>query len=222
MKKFYYFVQLSLVPLISGCIAGTVVRNSPDPGDPVANFPKYCVGDKIVGFGWSNDITGGDTLTSVVEAVYDDGSFDTISTETKAAKKKFRKYNNKWQLISNKDLTAGKDLPLEDPPGKPLDFPLFVGKRWKDAYTGISVSGDKYDYKSTYTVTDYKEINTEAGKFMAFRIQQEQYNNMYAGSSSKPFEKIYYYAPDAKGIIKSIPSWRIGYEANLVDAKKCD
>lgn len=221
MKIANCFLAVALLSFLPGCIATTVIRTAPNPGDPIANFPKYCVGDKIVGFGWSNDITSGDTFTAIVENVYDDGSHDLVSSEIRSAKKKLYKKNDKWQVVAARDLTDEKDLPANNPPPNRLDFPLFVGKQWKDAYSGLAVSGIRFEYENTYTVTDFKEIEVEAGKFMAFRIDQEHFNTVYAGSE-KPLNSIYYYAPDAKFIIKSIPSWRIGYEAQLVDIKKCD
>lgn len=217
MKSKLAIFSLSSVIFLSGC-ASTTIRTAPNPGDPIANFPRYCIGDKIVGFGWSNDVTNGDISTDIVEKVYDDGSYDIMSVATKTGKKTLTKKNNKWQTIAERDLTNQKDLPVGEPPPRKIDFPLFVGKQWKDSYKGMSVSGYTYSYQNTYTVTDYKEIEVDAGVFKAFRIFQEHSNE----SNPKKFDNVFYYAPEAKFIIKSIPSWRIGYEANKVDIKQCD
>jgi len=212
------FVSLT----IAGCAGNSVVvRTEPNPGDPVANYPKYCVGDKIVGFGYSSKNTGGDRYTQIVEKVHEDGGQDRLETTEKEKSKERWYVNNQGHWVSGKNLETGEDLPVAVHPAKTLDFPLFVGKQWKDSYEGKSVDGGKYTYKNTYTVTDYKKLKVDAGEFDVFRIEQIHFNTSGA-SSGKTSESIRYYAPAAKFTVKTIPSWRMGYEAETVDVKNCD
>ena len=88
-----------------------------------------------------------------------------------------------------------------------LNFPLFIGNKWQETYSGTATDGTKRTYTDKYTVTKIKTIRTKAGKFKAFRIFRTS-----SGALGRPGTETYYYAPDLKTIVKSKPSWRYGRE----------
>lgn len=208
--------------LLGGCFAGTQIKLQPDPSVPVAEVPRYCLGDTYTSNGYSStNILGKDTFTWTVENVNPDGSFQAIETSKGDGRRDQYVYNNQRQLVKWIDMKTGERKPVHDPPSKYLDFPLFVGKRWTDSYKGKSVSGAFFEYTNAYTVTEYTKIKVEAGEFEAFRIQKKQWNKVWS-PSAKPAEEIYYYAPRAKVVIKSIPSWRIGHEIIDIHMTDCN
>ena len=89
-----------------------------------------------------------------------------------------------------------------------LNFPLFVGKKWRETYSATSVEGRNYHYANKYKVAKINSIKTKAGKFKAFQIRKTH----KITDGSKVHTENYYYAPDVKTIVRSKPSWRYGRE----------
>lgn len=73
-----------------------------------------------------------------------------------------------------------------------LDFPLQVGKRWDVNY--IAISGDMGLRR--YKVEAREEVSTAAGKFSALRIEVDNRQPRWSGTSQ------FCYAPAAKGVVK--------------------
>ncbi|RJQ63307.1 MAG: hypothetical protein C4530_03590 [Desulfobacteraceae bacterium] len=213
-KKGLFVVSVLLPFFLLNCVQ-TPVRTEPLPGDPIAHFPKMVVGDRWVEKGYSSKYNS-DLFYSKVIEVYPDGGFMLESTEKRDKTVYHERYNNKYQLTERTDITAGEKQPVNDPPSKRLDFPLFVGKTWADTYHGESVDGGSYTYKNYYQVVGFEKVRIEAGVFDAFKI----YRDHRIMTSSDSFTETYWYSPLVKSNVKSDPSWRIGYEVieyNITD-----
>ena len=90
-----------------------------------------------------------------------------------------------------------------------LNFPLRVGKSWRDRYQSISVDGETWTYRDKYKIMGIEKVNTPAGIFQAFKIRRTQKIIESPGNGGIEY---YWYAPDVKAIVLSKPSWRFGRE----------
>lgn len=109
-------------------------------------------------------------------------------------------YDKNWVLVKQVEedgqaITSARPThPLIQ--AKWLDFPLAVGKKWEKQFTQWQ-SGSNYHYTSAYTVLSYEEVNVPAGKFMAFKIKEEQ-----TSSSSRWGVRYFWYAPEVGYYVK--------------------
>jgi hypothetical protein len=208
-KTHYNLAILFILTIfIFGCETIPEGKKTPLPGEPVAYFPKMKVGDWWV----LKMITRSQTLKqdivhNKVINVSKDGSFVIESKIEKVGTYRLF-YNNKMQLIMGIEISTGNRMKTIDPPSKPLNFPLFVGKKWKEHFWGKSVSGRTYEYDNFYTVKSIEMVNTKAGTFKAFKI--EMINRIVNTASSGT--EIYWYSPEIKAIVKAKPSWKPGTE----------
>jgi hypothetical protein len=87
--------------------------------------------------------------------------------------------------------------------GKVLDFPLFVGKKWSDTVGVIPKKGIRSTFERNYTedyvVSAYEEVKVAAGTFKAFKIE---YRNTEMKTVRQTARGAYWYAPEAKAIVK--------------------
>ena len=206
-KKYHTFIVLffsSVVIFFASEGQTTPNKQAPLPGEPVANFPKMMVGDSWVTKGFSKK--GIVKRNRTIIEVKSDGSF---VEEVKDDKGRTRNdhYNNKYQLIESINVKKGSGRKIPKPPGKSLDFPLFVGKKWNDEYDAWTRKGFRH-FTSEYSVKKYETVNTKAGPFMAFKIIRIR----YIPKSGQRGKHVYWYSPEAKRIVKSIPDWRYGSE----------
>ena len=90
---------------------------------------------------------------------------------------------------------------------KVLDFPLSTGKEWKTAYssTGPGAGGPvSYDYSESHRVSGWEDIEVQAGKFKALRLEYKRVITRASGWGAMAPEIInqYWYSPDAKYFLK--------------------
>jgi TolB-like protein len=193
-KRILFFLVQSLLFLsLIGC-STTPVRDTPLPGEPVAEAPQMQVGDSWVVEGYSSKV-GKDIFTYKVIDVDSDGEFVFEESSDKTKNIAYIRFNKNFNRV-------------DDQYGTYLNFPLFVGKQWKDQYRGKATDGSYYNFRNTYKVVEFENIVTRAGKFLAFKILRNHYNITNSGTA----REIYWYAPDVKYVVKSKPSWRIGHE----------
>jgi len=192
-KLFFLFLTLVGLFLLCGCETTQAVKKSPLPGDPVAHSPKMAVGDSWMISGYSKKY-GMDIYHAKVIAVEPDGSF-LLEVRGEKGELLSRRYNNRYERVPGKS-------------EKLLDFPLFVGKKWKAKYQAYSTTGVYSNYADDYVVEKYETVDTKAGSFKSFKIKRFHYN------IDRRLENIeeYWYSPEAKCIVKSLPSWRYGLE----------
>lgn len=92
-------------------------------------------------------------------------------------------------------LSEGKAVGKNDPPSLPLEWPLKVGKRWRNHYVAFDLEHNQSDEIDTdVMVTDIDLVRVPAGAFPAFRI--ETYANGELISEQ-------WYAPEARWFVKS-------------------
>jgi hypothetical protein len=86
-----------------------------------------------------------------------------------------------------------------------LDFPIFIGKKWAFEADDISQSlGRMCSYKNEMEVVAYERVTVPAGTFEAFKILHKQQN--LCRDTGVWNTRFYWYAPDAKAIVKTM-SW---------------
>ncbi len=140
------------------------------------------------------EVHGSAEFTYTVSSVDSDGSFDIKVTNNKDNKQDFVNFDS---TATGVPMTMGIRY---DPAA--LQFPLFVGKAWDTEAGTRSTDGEWFTYKSWYVVEDYTTVKTEAGIFEAFLIRTKVTNldRTWRGSGK------YWYAPEAKAIVKSTHS----------------
>ena len=99
-----------------------------------------------------------------------------------------------------------------------LDFPLYVGKSWR--YTEMRQApsrgyvGSTYMAQVTAKVTAYEKIKLSSGGFECFRIEMD------VVGARLPLLLIYWYAPEARAIIKQVgKNYTISPDRELVRYK---
>jgi hypothetical protein len=93
---------------------------------------------------------------------------------------------------------------IREPSAKPWRaWPLEVGKQWSMDMDYERADGGKGNLKMDARVVAYEEVTVPAGKFMAFKIEQEGYVRTSAGWSGRMVET-YWYAPEAKADAKHV------------------
>jgi len=94
---------------------------------------------------------------------------------------------------------------------KILNFPLTLGKQWKDLYQRdefiMRPSSGKapFEYRETFQVLGWEEVEVRAGKFNAIKLKYViQPTHMgHAGPVALPESKAWYwYSPEVKNVVK--------------------
>jgi hypothetical protein len=79
-----------------------------------------------------------------------------------------------------------------------LNFPLEIGKSWKDKYMTKGALKE-YTYWETFTVLGWEDVQVQAGKFKTVKIEYKQAN---ADEPAKEGKLWYWYSPDVKYMVK--------------------
>ena len=91
-----------------------------------------------------------------------------------------------------------KRIPYEGRNKRLFNFPLEIGKSWKDKF--ISKGAIKeYTYLETFTALGWEDIVVQAGKFKTVKIEYKQSN---ADEPAKTGKLWYWYSPDVKYMVK--------------------
>jgi hypothetical protein len=91
-----------------------------------------------------------------------------------------------------------KRIPYEGRNKRLFNFPLEIGKGWKDKFTSKGAI-KVYTFLETFTVLGWEEVVVQAGKFKAVKIEYKQAN---ADEPAKEGRLWYWYSPDVKYMIK--------------------
>ena len=198
-KKLVCLWILSLFTFLSlfGC-AFTPAKTQPEPGEPVAYFPKMIVGDKWVTTSWNRNKRT-DTYHKEITQVNQDGSFVIWSWAEKSGYTWYEYWNREHQLEKIVYPSTGKTIIKKKPLRNSLDFPLFVGKKWETKYMEYSKGGRPTEYIDKYKVKSYESVETKAGYFKAFKISR---TNCLAENRSYMYNSNEWYSPELKSIIK--------------------
>jgi TolB-like protein len=197
-----FFTSVVIFFFTIGC---QTTPKSPLPGETVSvSFPKMVVGDSWVTkeFSKKGIVTRSRTIIEIkpkggfVEEVKDDKGI-TLN----------QYYNNKYQRIVSINVEKGSTVKIPKPPEKRLEFPLFVDKKWNDEFDGWSRKSVRH-FINEYVVDKYETISTKAGSFKAFKIIRL----VSVPEKGWKGKEEYWYSPEAKRIVRSIPDWRYGSE----------
>jgi hypothetical protein len=91
---------------------------------------------------------------------------------------------------------------------KILNFPLTVGKEWKDLYQQNEPGIDGMalvEYNETFRVLGWEEVEVRAGKFKALKMEYkiEPFEWSSLGCCPRPESKAFFwYSPEAKNLVK--------------------
>jgi len=100
----------------------------------------------------------------------------------------------------------GKDKPIkyERRNKRLFNFPLNIGKTWKDQYITkqAALASQETTYLETFTVLGWEEIAVQAGKFKALKIEYKQETVGQTPGRPKEGKAWYWYSPDVKYIVK--------------------
>jgi hypothetical protein len=110
---------------------------------------------------------------------------------------------------------------------KILNFPLTLGKQWKDLYEryeygrGLSSAWVVVEYQETFRVLEWEEVKVRAGQFKALKLEykikpswRERYGGSVAGIESKAW---YWYSPEVKNFVKC--QYEKGYQEALIEER---
>lgn len=161
-----------------------------DWGRGVYEAPVWNIGDK-----WIYRTAKGDLSTREVLDV----KKDLFILKTGEAQD-LRAYDKKSMNIKFLIEKSGKQIPSTGSFKKVLDFPMFVGKRWKDTVAGTaSISKREVTFDNDFEIQGIEEVTTAAGTFKAFKIYHKQ---TFATTTVNSGWIRYWYAPPIKNIIK--------------------
>ena len=201
-----------------GC-AFTPAKTQPEPGEPVAYFPKMIVGDKWVKTSWNRNKRT-DTYHTEVTEVNQDGSFVILGRAEKSGYTWYEYWNKEYQLEKIVYPSTGKTIIKKKPLRNSLDFPLFVGKESETKYSSLSKRGRFLEYLDIYKVLSYETVKTKAGNFKAFKINRTnmmiEFRQFYRSTE--------WYCPELKCIIKVKnpdfpPTELLGYKLEDAETK---
>jgi TolB-like protein len=194
-----------LIIIQAGCGTATTGKQAPLPNEPVAQFPKMIIGDKWVVKLFIED-EGIITRNATVIETEPDGSF-VLEIKDSNGRTLLWYLNNRHELVRGVNVTKGAPIKLSSSPPKRLEFPLFVGKKWSDEFDAPAKSGGFVHITNKYMVEAFETVTTEAGSFKAFKIMKHQQHPRRGLRKEE-----YWYAPEAKYIVKSVPEWSYGSE----------
>jgi len=181
-------------------------------GQDKVEAPIWNVGDKWI-------FTGG----SVWEVVDSDESTYTIKSSDLKTSRIYRIYiRDKSSLNILYSIEGEKRKEYKGAHKRLLNFPLEIGKTWKDRFVSRarrSGIGDPENmYFETFTVLGWEDITVEAGKFRAIKIEYTQEG--MGGARNWQGKAWFWYSPDVKYLVKcqyeKNPVWTGFYAWELV------
>jgi hypothetical protein len=89
-------------------------------------------------------------------------------------------------------------IPYEGRNKKLLNFPLDIGKSWKDRFTTKGALKE-YTYSETFTVLGWEDVVVQTGKFKTLKIEYKQARTDEPAKEGKLW---YWYSPDVKYMVK--------------------
>jgi hypothetical protein len=155
------------------------------------NAPGWNVGDK-----WTyKSARGGLGIRQVLDIKED--LFIIKMSESQ----NLRAYDKKTMNLKFLVEKSGKQVLASNSFRKVLDFPIFVGKKWKDTVPGIRTATKReVAFENEFQIEGVEEVTTPAGTFKAFKIYQKQ--TIMTPPVSNGWAR-YWYSPIAKNIVKT-------------------
>ena len=154
------------------------------------NAPVWNVGDK-----WTyKSARGGLAIRQIVDVKEDLIMMKISESEN------LRAYDKKTMNLIFLVEKSGKQVLISHPFRKVLDFPIFVGKKWKDTVPGQTPAKREVTFENNFQIEGIEEVTTPAGIFKAFKIYQKQ--TISVPSKGNGWVR-YWYSPIAKNIVKT-------------------
>lgn len=83
----------------------------------------------------------------------------------------------------------------------PFDWPLWVGKWWRNVYRYTHSDGRSFDnVPVTLSVDAYEDVTTRAGTFKAFRVSHDD----------PGYESVLWWSPEARMVVKFRAQLKVG------------
>lgn len=153
------------------------------------NAPVWKVGDQ-----WTyKPARGGHGIREIVEVREDLFIMKTSESENLRA---YDKTTMNLKFLVDK---SGKQVLVSHPFRRVLDFPMFVGKKWKDTVTARTATKREVTFENEFQIEGVEEVTTPAGVFKAFKIYQKQTNTVPPGRNGWAR---YWYSPMVKNTVK--------------------
>ena len=163
-----------------------------------SEFPKMQIGDE-----WRIDTLRGVVVRKVIK-VETNGAF-ILEEKSETNSDIFHLYyDDSYRLTARVNKETGIYSKITKPPHNYLDFPLSVGKAWKDEVYSQSTDGNFYNYKNSYNVEKIDMKKIECGTFKTFKIIIDSLNV----DKNRRFKESLWYSPELKIIIKSEAGWK--------------
>jgi len=160
-------------------------------GQDKVGAPVWTVADK-----W---VLSDDLIMTVVNA---DG--DSYAVKYQTARGEITFIYEKSSL--NRVYYMGKDkrIKYEGRNKRLFNFPLDIGKIWKDQYItkSTALGAQQMTYLETFTVLGWEEVVVQAGKFKALKLEYKQETVGQTAGRPKEGKAWYWYSPDAKYMVK--------------------
>jgi hypothetical protein len=85
-----------------------------------------------------------------------------------------------------------------------FNFPLDIGKTWKDQYItkSTALGSQEMTYLESFTVLGWEEVVVQAGKFKALKLEYKQETVGQTAGRPKEGKAWYWYSPAAKYMVK--------------------
>ena len=88
-----------------------------------------------------------------------------------------------------------------------FNFPLSPGKQWKDVFSATPVVNLVFDfgelnYYETFKVLGWEDIEVQAGKFRAIKLEVTTGHTPQKGAPSYESTSLYWYSPEVKYFVK--------------------
>jgi hypothetical protein len=85
-----------------------------------------------------------------------------------------------------------------------FNFPLSIGKTWKDQYItkSTALGSQEMTYIETFTVLGWEEVAVQAGKFKVLKLEYKQETVGQTAGRPKEGKAWYWYSPDVKYMVK--------------------
>lgn len=154
-------------------------------GQDKVQAPVWNMGDK-----WT--LTGGVTIS-------------VVNADEKTYAVKYLTAGGESILICEKSslnrlysMDKDKKIPYEGRNKRLFNFPLEIGKGWKDKFTTKGAIRE-YTYLETFTVLGWEDIVVQSGKFKTVKIEYKQAG---ADEPAKEGKLWYWYSPDVKYMVK--------------------
>lgn len=207
------FLALIIVLLFGPETAGLAQAQTPITLDAEATQPIHRDGDF-----WRFRVRGKETTQRTnsiyggYEILYRNNEFELFSFSAESRQReKLNVFYEPAQLDLKPSLAELVGLMDVKRVWRYLEFPLFVGKRWKTEYRAFTIVANNARFRiaAETWVSGIEQVSTNAGNFQAFRIQRESLESGSGGIGAgmgvgitRHVNYTYFYSPETRSIVK--------------------